>query len=166
MHEEKGSISINFEVRSIIDGWIFGSTFLLINGTCVGNKSDYSVDMKGCLRWWLDLANNPRNRFEPGLYESNKEKVFLLLASSVLVGEDSEDAVAEGYADTFARFHISHIGMSSFDDVTMIFVKNEAGLERLIWKTSDDEVHEAHFDKNELERAFLDASTALEKAIS
>lgn len=166
MVTKRSSLSLNFEVLNIVDGWVLGTFFMLIDGVCVGDRADVSVDLRGCLRWWRDLANNPRNRYEPGLYDEDKDRAFLLLASAVLVRDDPEDTIPELYADSFSRFHISHIGMSSFDDVTMIFLKNEDGLERLIWKASGEEIYEAHLAESELERTFLKASVDLERSIA
>lgn len=157
--------SLNFEIKSVVDDWVFGTFFVVINGLCVGNPSDHSVDMKGCLRWWRDFATNPRDRYEPVLYEDKKEKVFSLLAAAVLVNEDPEGVVSEIHEDCFYRFHISHIGMSSFDGVTMLFLKNEKGSERLVWKGVDGELHDAYFPDGELERIFSDGVVYLEKAI-
>lgn len=160
MNNNSARISLRTEVHEVVDDWVFGSFFAVINGLEVGNRED-SVDLKGCLRWWEDFANNPRDRYEPMLYDEDKESAYLALAASVLVNEEGYGSVQERYEDTFARFHISHLGMSSFDNVTILLVKSEAGLERLIWKTGSGEIHEAYLAANELEEAFSRASTSL-----
>ena len=101
--DRESNFSIYFEVGQVVDGWIFGHFFLEIAGVTVGNQLDHSVHLKGCLNWWRDLINGPRNRYEPGLFNASKETVFLLLASSVLTGDDRSTLMGEYFPKTFSR---------------------------------------------------------------
>ena len=51
--------------------------------------------------------------------------------------------------------------MSSFDNVTLLMVKNEKGMERLIWRSGDEEVKDAYLEAGEVERVFGEAMRAL-----
>ena len=157
--------AIYFEVGHIVDEWVFGSFFLEIGEAVVGNRLDQSVDLKGCLNWWRDLVNCPRNRYEPGLFNASKETVFLLLASSVLETGDQSTLIGEYFPKTFSRFHISHVGMSSFDNVVMLFLKSEIGLERLVWRVGDGDIFDAYFEPGEVEGAFTEAAASLEQEL-
>jgi hypothetical protein len=157
--------AIYFEVGRMVDEWVLGSFFLGIGEAVVGNRLDQSVDLKGCLRWWRDFVNCPRNRYEPGLFDASKETVFLLLASSVLATDDQSTLMGEYYPETFSRFHISQVGMSSFDNVTMLFLKSEIGLERLVWRVSDGDISDAYFEPGEIEGGFTEAAASLEHAV-
>jgi hypothetical protein len=143
--------AIEWEVFERIEGWILGSFYLWINGIIVGNPSDHSVDLKGCANWLKDLMENSTNRFEPGLFDMSREQTYLRLAPPVLVHENREGFAKEIYKDTFSRFHISHIGMSSFDRVTLLLIKNELGQERCIWKADEKEVKDAFLESGEIE---------------
>ncbi|QOZ79091.1 hypothetical protein XH83_29045 [Bradyrhizobium sp. CCBAU 53351] len=155
-----------FEISETIDQWVYGNFVLVVDGLTVGNQADRSVDLKGCLSWWRDFVDHPRDRYEPGLFDASKETIFLLLASSVLEAERQPGMLlGEYYRNTFSRFHISHLGMSSFDNVTMLFVKNERGQERLVWRMGSGDIADAYLGEGEVERVFAEAAATLEQTI-
>jgi hypothetical protein len=158
-------LRIHWEVLDIIDGWALGSFYLILNGSVVGNSQDRSVDLRGCLAWLRDFVENDRDRFEPGLFEANKQEVYSLLACSVLPNEDVQRKTTEVYADTFSRFHISHIGMSSFNDVVLLLIKDRVGNERCVWKSGDADIGEAYFAADEIESVAKSTITKLEKEL-
>lgn len=164
--QRDNKFSIYFKVHSAINEWILGTFFVKIGEVIVGDQADRSVHLKGCLNWWRDFIDHPRNRYEPTLYEASKETVFLLLASTVLEAEAQPNLLlGEYYQDTFSRFHISHLGMSSFDNVTMVFLKSQHGLERLVWRVGDGEIIDACFGEGEVERVFGEAAVSLERVL-
>ena len=148
---DKNIFAINVDVTEIVDDWVFGQFYIYVKGLIIGDETDHSVDLKGCFNWLKDLIEKPRDRYEPHLYEMDKEQVFLRLAAPVLVHENRNDFAKEFYENTFSRFHISHVGMSSFDSLVLLFIKSENGLERLIWKNSDNDVLDAHFPAGKIE---------------
>ncbi|MES2822756.1 MAG: Imm42 family immunity protein [Pseudomonadota bacterium] len=87
----KDRLAISWEIIECVDTWIFGRFYLFINGFIVGDPNDNSVDMKGCLNWINNFLEFETNRFEPNLYEMQKEQIFLLLAASVLINEDKHN---------------------------------------------------------------------------
>jgi hypothetical protein len=158
---DKNKFAVQITVEGAIDGWILGSYLLWACGTSIGDKSDYSVDLRGCRNWMRDFIEKHRDRYGPGLYEMDKVQAYVRLASAVLPGENPSGFAQEMYDDTFSRFHISHIGMSSFDNVTLLMVKNEKGMERLVWRSGDEEIKDAYLEAGEVERIFGEAMRAL-----
>ncbi|HPE59547.1 MAG TPA: Imm42 family immunity protein [Thiolinea sp.] len=161
---DKQSFAIEFEILDIVDGWVFGTFIFWVVGLVIGNPEDKSVDLKGCMNWLRDFVATPKNRFERGLYDLDKEQIYIQLCSSVLVGEENSFA-EEKYSDTYSRFHTSHIGMSSFDDVTMIMVENGQGDVRCVWKQDDQEILEAFLKMSEVNKVAANTVTSFEDLI-
>lgn len=162
---DRTTFAINFEVKECIDDWVFGHFYIYVRGVIIGDDQDYSVDLKGCLNWLKDLVEKPRDRYEPHLYEMDKEQAFLRLAAPVLVNENRNGFAKEFYENTFSRFHISHIGMSSFDQFILLFVKSSNGLERLIWKNSDDDIFDAYFPAGKVESIIGEAVALIDRQL-
>ena len=116
---KKDTFAIAAEVTSEIDGWILGRIRFIFHDKVCGNWDD-EVDLRACYSWLSDFVQNPRNRDEPGLNDLSKDQVFERLVLPVIYEESSFDR-DEVYPDTFSRFHISHLCMSSFDNVVMFF---------------------------------------------
>lgn len=161
---DKQSFAIEFEILDIVDGWVFGAFVFWIMGYVIGNPEDKSVDLKGCINWLRDFVENPKNRFERGLYDLDKDQIYIQLCSSVLVVEENSFA-EEKYSHTYSRFHVSHVGMSSFDDVTMIMVENEQGDVRCIWKQNDRETTEAFLRMSDVNKIAAHTVTSFENMI-
>lgn len=160
------NLVVRYQVVDRIDDWVFGHFFFVVDGSVIGDASDQSVDLKGCLSWLSAFLRHSRNRYEPGLFEMPKDQVFVQLGASVLWSEDVDDSVKEIYEDTYARFHISHLGMSSFDTVILLLVEDERGNSRFIWKDCENSLHDAFFSAGEIERVLGDAVTSMKKEIS
>ena len=112
-----------------------------------------------------DFVSEPRDRYELGLYEMDSELVYTRLARSVLPEQDPHGSASEQYENTYSRFHMSHIGMSSFDNVTLLLVKSESGKERLVWRSGAGDIEDAYFNEGEIERVFNDAILAIRSEI-
>ena len=117
---DKQNFAIEIKLLEIVDGWMFGTFLFWLAGEAVGDQRDRQVDLKGCINWLKDFGHNSRNRFEPGLYNMELNRAFLLLNESVIPGKQDIIFVKEPYDDVFSRFHIEHLGMSSFDQLNMI----------------------------------------------
>jgi Immunity protein 42 len=152
----KNKFAIQLEVLDVIDGWVFGSFVFWIADTIVGNPEDKTVDLQGCVNWLTDFINNPCNRFEPGLYSMDKEQIFLLLCSSVISTDQRTTLVKEQYENIFSRFHISHLGMSSFDKLNILLIENEAKECRCIWQQDNQEIKDAFLKTGEFEKVALE----------
>jgi len=163
---DKNQFAVQIDIEDSVDGWIFGTYLFWVKGSPVGQVNDHAVDLKGCLNWMRDFIAGHRNRFEPELYGMDKEKLYTCLARSVLARQNPGGFAREVYEDTFSRFHISHIGMSSFDNVTVFLVKDEEGMERLIWRTGEGGVEDAYLAKNAMEDAFGEAVSFLQERVT
>lgn len=160
---EKRRFAIELEILDEVDGWIFGTFIFWILDCAVGNQEDRSVDLKGCINWLKNFVVSTPNRYEPGLYELDKKQIYIQLCSAVLVGEGNTFA-ENRYQDSFSRFHISHIGMSSFDNVTMILVENKQKDVRCIWKQNDEEIREAFLKCDEINKVACNVIAYFEDA--
>lgn len=135
--------AIELEPIQVVDAWPFGRFVLWLGGRMVGDPADESVHLKGCIGWLRNIVESPRDRFEPGLYGMEREAAYRALCDGVISHGDDDDDAEERYADTFARFHISHLGMSSFDRVTLLLVEDGDGRQRCIWRQGDEPVQDA-----------------------
>lgn len=158
----KDDFAVEVNVSDVFDGWVFGSYQFWVRGVSVGDANDHSVDLKGCWNWMREFIANPRNRYEPGLYEMDKRQVYLRLASSVMVNQNPGGFSREIYAETYSRFHITRIGMSSFDRVTLLLVDGGDGKHRLVWQEGDGDIQDACLGENQMERVFAEAIVSLE----
>jgi hypothetical protein len=143
-------VAVETVVESEEDGWLLGRFRLWCGGLGVGNWDD-CVDLRGCVRWLTDLRDNPRDRYEPGLFELAGADVFEWVHAPVIFPAVTAKKLPP--KDAFARFHVSHIGMSSFERWDLLFIKNEVGEERLLWREGESQVvREVRLDAGELER--------------
>ena len=123
-----------------------------VAGHSVGDYSD-SADLRGCLNWLIDSVSGADDRREPSLDDCSKEEVFRLIYETFVLTipkgvhlleyeppEESDEMVAARltYPDARNRFHLDHVGMSSFDQWSVILVARGDGAQRFIWKKSRD----------------------------
>lgn len=148
---DKQNFAIEMEILDIVDGWIFGTFIFWLANVIVGNPEDKTVDLKGCINWLRDFVENPKNRFEPDLYDMDRNQVFLRLVTSITPGKQDVCFSEEYYEDIYSRFHIEHLGMSSFDGVSIILIENDAKQQRCIWQQGDKEVNEVFLAERRIE---------------
>jgi hypothetical protein len=160
------SIAVDYELLNVAEDWVFGRFCLFIGGMFVGDRDDVSVDLKGCRNWLVDFCTHARDRFEPGLMQAPKQQIFLQLAASVLVEQGASCFGGESYRDTFSRFHLSHLGMSSFNNVTLLLMRDQRDGARFIWQSADDEVQAAEVAYSEVVRVFASAAEAMSTEIA
>lgn len=154
----KADVGVEVQIADVASHrWIYGTYLLWVDGKPLGNAQDESVDLRGCCNWMQSLIEQPADRYEPGLYEMDKGVAYNRLASSVLVHANPNGFVKETYPNTHSRFHISHIGMSSFDRVTLLWLKSLEGSDRLIWQSGEGTVADACFPAGRFESALRDA---------
>jgi hypothetical protein len=160
---DKGRFAIEAEPAEWEGDWLFGRFRFWLCGQPVGNWED-SVDLKGCLRSLRDFATNPRNRCEPGLASAPPEVVFRIAYDSVMAGA-RDRGLRETIPNTVARFHISHIGMSSFDRFDLLLVKDPHGGERCLWREAGSEIRECRLWRNEMEQVALEFCTMFDSEV-
>lgn len=128
--------AISAEITHNSSGWILGRFRFVLHSRLCGNWQD-ETDLRACYGWLHDFADKPRRRFEPGLLDLSAEAIFERLVRPVLKDAD-EARIPEFYEDTFSRFHIEHLGMSSFDRVIMVLIEGPEK-QRCVWKDDQDE---------------------------
>lgn len=130
-----------------LDGWVLGQFRLWLCGLPVGNWDD-SADLRGCVRWLRDFATVPRNRYEPALAAAPAEEIFRCLYDLVMGG----GASSTPYENAFARFHISHIGMSSLEQFDMLLLHDAHGGQRCLWRhAGSTKIQDCRLWRNEME---------------
>ncbi len=112
-----------FAIEALIDGveggWILGRLRFWLGNMPVGNWEDV-VDLNGCVGWLRDFYHNPRNRFEPELDGLLPEDVFAKCYDPVMAGAAPN---AGQIMNAYSRFHISYLGMSSFERFDLLLLK-------------------------------------------
>lgn len=135
--------------------WIYGRFRFWLGGLCIGNWED-AADLKGCVGCLRDFATVPRARQEPRLWPLSAPDVFRLVFDPVMGPGGIGDPRKQPIPYAFSRFHISHLGMSSFDAFDLILIKNEQGAERCLWRhTEATQIHECNLQANEMEDVAL-----------
>lgn len=155
--------AIEAEQETASNGWVFARFRFWLCGQAVGNWDDV-VDMKGCLHWLRDFAENPRDRYDPQLEGANPQRVFSLVCDPVIGTGGIPHPEAQPIPHAFSRFHIAHLGMSSFELFDVLLVKDQHGGERCLWRKAGDEaINECRLWRNEMEAVALEFCDSLEK---
>jgi hypothetical protein len=139
--------AIETSIIERIDGWVLGVFLFWIRSMSIGNPDDHT-DLKGCLGWLRDFVQHPQRRFEPILRNMPPAEVFKMLHGAVMAGSTTEPLIP----DAFSRFHIGHIGMSSFDRFDLLLIEDPEGAQRILWREGDaGEPHHAYLPRGELQ---------------
>jgi len=133
----RDDLAIEISIVQTVDSWVFGKFLLWINSSQIGDELDEAVDLKGCVNWLSDFVEATRNRCEPELVNCSLKEAWIEIEIPA-VGLEYESK----YSDSFSRFHISHIGMSSFDSVVVALVNDGLTKERFIWQSGRASVDE------------------------
>ena len=148
---DRSRFAIEAEPDSFVEGWILGHFRFWIDGKDVGDWDD-AADLKGCLWWLKDFQRNPWDRFDASLVGLDPCHIFRLLYDTVMAPGGIANPEEQPVPNAYPRFHLSHLGMSSFEQFDLLLVKDEAGRERLLWRKADSAViHEFTFEPNEME---------------
>ncbi|QQE12359.1 hypothetical protein JD969_02470 [Planctomycetota bacterium] len=133
--------------------WIFGTFYFWINSIRFGDPED-TVALNGCINWAIGFLNVPPDLTNEKLYN------FPLLTIWSIFIEENVDAIYQEIdyeiSDYFmeeSKFLMTHIGMSSFESSgdEFILIKNDKGLERLIYKSENTPMGEIILRRNEFE---------------
>jgi len=153
------SFAIAAEITGTPNGWLLGKFRFVLHGHVCGNWND-DADLRGCYGWLKDFAEKPRLRFEPGLMDLSPDNVFSNLVLPV-IEQSGQERIPELYSDTFSRFHISHLGMSSFDRVTMVLIESPER-QRCVWKEGND-IHDDVFPPGHMQTVASEFCVLLER---
>lgn len=143
---DKNTIAFEYKIDFVSKGVCYGVFFLWIKNSRIGDPED-TTHLNGCFNWIADLPKEILSLQNDSLYNGEKDLVFKELMS---IYETSSDSLLN-------KFHITHIGMSSFDGIHLLLVKNTSGLEKFIWEV-DGGVFEAYFPENQLENLVREAT--------
>lgn len=154
----KNTFGVECDVETqTMDGWLLGHFRFWIGGLPVGDWEDLA-DLKSIWSWMYDFAYKGENRYEALLVDSSAEELFQALYWSVMATPDllSDEGMALNseqmpFSDIYSRFHISHIGMSSFDKLGMILFEDSQN-QRVIWTMFEGPVQEHLLPKGEMQR--------------
>lgn len=149
-----GDVGFKITIKEMIDNWLYGNFLLLLRGNFIGNVNDDYVDLKGCINWLSDFVVNPQDRYAPELMLPPKEVVWQLIVTPVFEAVETIE-----YPDSSSRFHISRLGMSSFDQVTLVMFNDGRMHERILWQQGKDEIREFIAPIGSLEVAAKEAIT-------
>ena len=160
----KDTIAIEVELESTRGDWIPGHFLLWCNGAAIGDWDD-SADIRGVVRWMRDLADRPRDRREPSLDDCSKEEVFRRVLEPVMASSSSQSTLSP-IPNAFARFVISHIGMSALDAYDVLLLEAAEGRERVLWRHRDGPIEEAWLGPSEIERVARELAEKVAAAIA
>ena len=142
--------AIEAEIEERVGEWVLGHFRFWICGHAVGDWDD-SADLLGCLRWLKEFSEQPRDRYEPRLCALPPKEVFRRVFDPVMSSTQSDTAPL--VEDAYARFHISYLGMSSFERFDLLLLTDEHGAQRCLWRESkSDDMHECFLWRMEMER--------------
>ena len=148
---DKSRIAIEAEPTSFVEKWILGHFRFWIDGKEVGDWDD-TADLKGCWGWLRDFQNKPVDRFDASLVGLASDGIFRLLYDAVMAPGGIANPEKQPVPYAASRFHLGHLGMSSFEQFDLLLVKDEGGRERLLWRKADSSlIHEFTFEPNEME---------------
>lgn len=161
----KNVFAIECEVTERIDDWVFGHFIFWLNGNSIGDWED-TTDLKGCMMWLKDFVNVVRDRFDERLITLNKDAAFQLLYNSVMQSKEvAHNQVCE-INNIYSRFHITHLGMSSFEHFDILLIEQPNGRQRCIWQSAAGEgIHEFYLPNKEMQRVAQLCYTWLESKI-
>jgi hypothetical protein len=158
----KERFAIEAEPLEANEAWVLGRFRFWIGNQPVGNWEDFA-DLRGCVRWLRDFATNPRDRYEPSLASAPAKEVFRALYEPTMSAGSSQSRVRDAYA----RFFVSHLGMSSMEAVDILLLYDERGGERVIWRTGEaSDVLECKLWRREMENVALDFCDQFEREIA
>jgi hypothetical protein len=145
---KKAEFAVEWDYIESIGDWIYGRFGFWACGEFIGDIDDDGVVLRGCFDWMRELGTS-EGRFETRLDDMIAEDAFMSLMQGVFTPG------AENYERTYSRFHISHIGMSSFDEVAVWRLKTAEEEDRLIWRQFDGgRVFECRLPPGTMEKVF------------
>ncbi len=158
----KERFAIEAEPQAFDLPWIWGRFRFWLGGQTVGNWDDAAA-LQACFSWLRDFSRAPPQCTEPTVFELESEEVFRLLVTPVLGPGGIADPGRQPIPYAYERFHITHLGMSSFDPYVLVLVKNAVGAERCLWRKHDEEeLHECRLLAGEMEKVAADFCEAFE----
>ena len=157
--------AIECKIESVERGWVIGHLRFWLRGQPAGDWDDF-VDLRGCASWLRDFATIQVDRTKPELFRAPANEVFRLLFDSFMpVGKPDAGGWSPDHGDLHRRFHISHLGMSSFDHFDFLLIEDSTE-QRCLWRDARDKIiHDAVFPVNTMESVARDFCIWLERSV-
>ena len=147
---DRDRFAIEAEPEEPIDGWVLGRFRFWLGGVAVGDWED-AADLRGCSHWLADFATRHVDRFDARLEHLPPADLMRILHDDVMCAPIPSRNEADAIASAYERFHISHLGMSSFNAVDLVLVATSDGSERCVWRNArDGSIGEARFARGEM----------------
>lgn len=131
--------------------WLLGHFRLHARSETIGEWDDV-VTLGAIINWWRSFATDRVDRWEPRLEGLGANEIFDLLRDTAYT-EDEEVASIMASSDIFVRYHVGHLGMSSFDPFVVFLVEPPGEDQWLLWRREDgrDDVHDARLPAGTLQ---------------
>jgi hypothetical protein len=158
----KERFAIEAEPETIDGEWVLGRFRFWLCGREVGDWSDTTA-LQHCCRWLRRFEQNPPDCTDPAVARLGAGEVFEMIVDPVFGSPSIANPALQPIPYAYERFHITHLGMSSFDDYVVVLVKNLDGVERCLWRKGAGEILECALAPSEMEavaREFCDAFEA------
>ncbi|WP_155892089.1 hypothetical protein [Conexibacter woesei] len=121
-------VAIEAELEEPIDpGRWFGHFRLVVQGEGIGDWDDLAM-VRGIVAWWESFVAEPVERWEHRLDGLSPEEAFDVVYDDVF-GDDADVTLG-----AFGRYHINRLGMSAFDEVTLILFEPPGDEQWLLWR--------------------------------
>lgn len=152
----KERFAIEAEPEAMEGNWIFGRFRFWICGREVGDWNDCTA-LQYCVSWLKEFAQAPSGRVEASVVHRSPGEIFELIVTPAIGPRGIADPRRQPIPFAYERFHITHIGMSSFDNFVIILVKDTTGDERCLWqKHGEEQIYDCWFSAGEMERVALE----------
>lgn len=146
----KDRFAIEAQPNAVEQEWVLGRFRFWLGGKPVGDW-DELAPLQHCYGWLRRFAQQPPDCVEPSLADKSAEYVFRMLVDSVIGPGGIAAPARQPVPYAYERFHITHIGMSSFDRFTIVLVKDEHGGEWCLWREVGAQIHDCRLWRNEME---------------
>ena len=146
------SFAIEVEAREVEGEWIWGGFRFWLGNHQIGDW-EVPAALHLCCGWLRKLCEQPPDCVHQGLANSPPEKVFSLVVDPVMGPDGVADPSRQPIPFAYERFHIAHVGMSSFDSYVVVLIKDSVGNERCLWWHDEDATMGDHWlEPGEMER--------------
>lgn len=144
--------AIEVEPRDVDGEWIWGGFRFWLANSEIGDWEDATA-LHLCWLWLKKFCSHPPACVEPAVAVGSAEEVFRRVVDPVFGPEGIADPSKQPVPFAYERFHITHVGMSSFDSFVVVLVKDEIGNERCLWRKDDETtIHDSWLGPGEMER--------------
>lgn len=148
----KARFAIEADPQTIEGEWILGGFRFWLCGCEVGNWSECTA-LQYCFAGLRAFSRDSVARAEPSIAHIEGREIFELVVGPVMAPKGIADPQRQPIPFSYERFHLTHLGMSSFDDFVIVLVKDADGAERcLCRRLGEDEILDCWLAPGEMEQ--------------